>query len=235
MSGALPPSSTISVIVPVLNEAKRIDGLLERLGRGGYGEIIVVDGGSEDGTPERVTAHPGVLLVRSDRGRALQMNAGAARSKGATLFFVHADATPPADAADWICRTMSRDGVVAGAFRLRTVADGAASWISPFLPVADVRSRYSGLPYGDQGIFVRADVFHRVGGYPRQPLMEDLQLSMTLRREGRIRIVPAVMTVSGRRFLQRPVFYTIVVNLFPLLYRLGVSPPRLVRWYGNPR
>jgi hypothetical protein len=101
--------------------------------------------------------------------------------------------------------------------------------------LADLRSRYSVLPYGDQAIFVRAKAFRRVGGFPDQPLMEDLELSRCLRRLGRIRIVPARVRVSGRRFLARPIYYTLAVNLFPALYAMGVGPATLKRLYGDPR
>jgi hypothetical protein len=101
--------------------------------------------------------------------------------------------------------------------------------------LADLRSRYANLPYGDQALFVRADVFWRLGGFPEQPLMEDLELSRRLSRTGLIRIVPATVRVSGRRFLARPIYYTLLVNVFPLLYRLGMPPRVLASLYGNPR
>ncbi len=91
------------------------------------------------------------------------------------------------------------------------------------------------MPYGDQALFVRAPVFRRLGGFPDQPLMEDLELSSRLRRLGPIRTVPTSVRVSGRRFLARPFYYTLLVNVFPLFYRLGAPARVLARLYGDPR
>ena len=125
--------------------------------------------------------------------------------------------------------------VVAGAFRTWTVADAGRSWAAPLLHLADLRSRYTRLPYGDQALFVRRDAFDRVGGFPDQPLMEDFELSRRLRRVGRIATAPAAVRVSGRRFLSRPIRSAVLMRLFPLLYRLGVPPRVLGRLYGDPR
>lgn len=229
--------AAVSVVVPVLDEERRIEGLLGHLGAVLPGaERIVVDGGSRDGTCRRVERAAGVRLVRAARGRAAQMNAGAALASGEVLLFLHADVRLPRDAGEWISSALSDPGVVAGAFRTWTVADGPVRprW-APLLHLADARSRYTRLPYGDQAIFVRARAFHQVGGYPNQALLEDYELSRRLGRVGRVCTVPASVQVSGRRFLARPVFYTAVVNLLPLLYRLGVSPEALARLYAHVR
>jgi hypothetical protein len=125
--------------------------------------------------------------------------------------------------------------VVAGAFRTWTVADAPAPWFAPALHAADLRSRYTRLPYGDQAMFVRTDAFWRAGGFPDQPLMEDLELSRRLRALGAIRTAPATVRVSGRRFVARPIAYTLAVNVFPLLYRLGVPATRLAQLYQAVR
>ncbi|MGE0639049.1 MAG: TIGR04283 family arsenosugar biosynthesis glycosyltransferase [Thermoanaerobaculia bacterium] len=228
--------ATLSVIVPVLDEAGRLGEQLDRLrGLAGIDEIVVVDGGSSDESVAIASARPGVRVLHSPRGRARQMNRGAASASGDLLLFLHADVQPPLDAAERIRSTLTRDGVVAGAFRTRTVAESRRGWIRPLLRIADARSRYSSLPYGDQALHLRASTFRDVGGFPDQPLMEDLELSRRLRRLGRIRIDRAEVTVSGRRFLARPFYYPLAINCFPLLYALGVSPARLARLYGNPR
>jgi hypothetical protein len=103
------------------------------------------------------------------------------------------------------------------------------------LHLADLRSRYSRLPYGDQALFVRREVFQAVGGFSVIPLMEDLDLSRRLRRLGTISIVRARVKVSGRRFIERPILYTTLVNVFPLLYRWGVPPAWLARLYKAVR
>lgn len=226
----------VSVVMPVLDEAARIGRRLDELAAEGVAEILVVDGGSRDDTRALAAAHGAARVLTAPRGRARQMNAGAAAAEGDVLWFVHADTRVPPGARREIESILADGRVVAGAFRIRTVDDdGRGGWARPLLPLADVRSRYSRLPYGDQAVFVRRAAFEAVGGYPDQPLMEDLELALRLRRLGRIRVARAYVTVSGRRFLARPVFYTALVNVYPALYRLGVSPARLAAWYRNVR
>lgn len=227
----------ISVVIPVLNEASRIGERLAQLGAmPGLGEVIVVDGGSSDGTPDLVRRAPAVRALAAPRGRGPQQNAGARAARGDVLLFLHADVALPPDAAAWIERTFRDPSVVAGAFRTHTVDDDArGGWAGALLRLADVRSRITRFPYGDQAIFVRRRAFERVGGFPDQPLMEDLELSRRLRRIGRIATVPASVRVSGRRFLASPLRAVVSMRLLPVLYRLGVAPSVLARLYGNPR
>ena len=182
-----------------------------------------------------LAAFPKVRVLPSERGRARQMNTGAQAATGRVLLFLHADVQLPKNAATWIARALASADVVGGAFRTWTISDSGGWWPGPLLHLADLRSRYSSLPYGDQAIFVRADAFRAIGGFPDQPLMEDLELGRRLRSVGRLVTVPARVQVSGRRFEARPFYYTLLVNVFPLLYRLGVSPQRLAQLYGNPR
>ncbi len=226
----------IVAIVPVLDEELRIGPCLAALRAvPGIAEIVVVDGGSQDRTVAIAGAVPRIRVVQAPRGRGGQMNAGAAVVAADVLLFVHADVQLPEDAAVWIARVLEDVGVVAGAFRTRTVVDHGASWIAPFLPLADIRSRLSALPYGDQALFVRHEAFVRAGGFPDQPLMEDLELAFRLRRLGRIARVPATVRVSGRRFIARPIASILAMRLFPALYRLGVPPRVLAQLYGRPR
>ena len=226
----------ISIIMPVLDEERRIgEAIDDVLALPGRKEVVVIDGASRDRTLEIAYGKP-VRVAHASRGRARQMNAGAAIAAGEILLFLHADTSLPPDALALVEHAFIDPAVVAGAFHTWTVADpGEARWFTPLLHAADLRSRYTSLPYGDQAMFVRATAFHRVEGFPDQPLMEDLELSRRLRQIGRIYIVPARVRVSGRRFLARPVFYTLAVNLFPWLYRLGVSPARLAKLYQNVR
>jgi uncharacterized protein len=231
----------ISVVMPVLNEAARIGGALGSVvALDGFHEVVVADGGSDDGTAATVrataTRHPGLRLVTAPRGRARQMNAGAAIATGDVLLFLHADTRLPEAAAAHIRSALADPAAVAGAFKTWTVHEGdRRRWLAPMLHLADVRSRYTGLPYGDQAIFVRTEVFRALGGFPDQPLMEDLELARRLRRRGRIVRANARVAVSGRRFVERPIFYAACVNVFPLLYRIGVSAEHLARIYRHVR
>lgn len=227
---------TIAVVIPVLDEAARIDARLgEHAADGWARERIVVDGGSADDTVRRARAWAGVRVLSAPRGRGSQMNAGAAVATSDVLLFQHADVALPPDAARWVRGALYDPGVVAGAFRVRTVADAGPSWMAPALRLADRRSRRTRLPYGDQAVFVRRTAFAAVGGFPDQPLMEDLELARRLWRCGRIVTVPAEVRVSGRRFLAQPIRGTLAMYVVPLLYRAGVSPARLARLYGAPR
>ena len=226
----------LSVVIPVLDEARGIgDRLTELRALPGIDEIVVVDGGSRDGTVDIARRIPGVCVLEAPRGRGPQMNAGASAAAGDVLLFLHAECSLPRDAGAWVERALAEPRVVAGAFRVRTYADGGRNWLGPLLRLADLRSRTTRLPYGDQAVFVRREAFHRAGGFPNQPLMEDVELARRLRRVGRIRTVPAEVRVSGRRFLAQPVRTVLAMRLFPTLYRLGVPPERLARLYGNPR
>ena len=160
-------AATISVIVPVLDEEARLGRRLAELAATpGLGEVLVVDGGSADSTVAIAHTFSGVRLLSAARGRARQMNAGAAAAVGDVFLFLHADVSLPRDAAAWIVRTLADPRVVAGAFRTWTVPDGAPSRLGPLLRLADIRSRVARFPYGDQAIFVRRDAFARAGGFP---------------------------------------------------------------------
>ena len=235
--GSLSHASRISVVIPALDEAAQIGKRLNELARFAFHEVIVVDGGSIDETRAIVRSFPDVVLVEAPRGRARQMNEGARRATGDVLLFLHADVSLPADAALHIGRALGRTGTAAGAFRTWTVADEGSPrpWWSPFLHLADLRSRYSRLPYGDQAIFLRRELFQIAGGFPEIPLMEDLAFSRKLRSLGVVRTIPARVAVSGRRFIERPSYYMLLVNLFPLLFRLGVPASVLAAWYGDAR
>lgn len=236
LAGPAPEPLRVSVVIPALDEEARIERQLRSLTEPPtWHEVVVVDGGSRDRTGELSRAFPGVRVIESPRGRALQMNAGARAATGDVLLFLHADVELPPDALGQVTAAFADPAVVAGAFRTWTVADGRPGWPGFLLHLADLRSRYTGLPYGDQAIFVRAGVFDRLGGFPEQPLMEDLEMSRRLRRAGKILTVPARVRVSGRRFQARPVYFFLLVNILPFLYRAGVSPARLAAFYGNPR
>lgn len=226
----------MSVIVPVFNEAARIATQLSVLtDTPGIDEVIVVDGGSTDATVALTRSCERVRLVTSPRGRGPQMNAGAGAASGDVLWFVHADVALPADAPAMVADALRDPTVVGGAFRVETVPDGTTGWPARLLWLADLRSRYSRLPYGDQAVFVRRNVFERLGGFAPTPLFEDLEFSRRLRRAGPVRFLPTAVRVSGRRFMARPLYYACLMNALPLLYRLGVPTAMLARLYGHVR
>jgi rSAM/selenodomain-associated transferase 2 len=229
-------AAALAVVIPVLDEAARIGRRLAELSaQEGVAEIVVVDGGSRDDTAAVAAATPGVRVRAAPRGRGTQLNAGAAATTAPVLLFLHADVQLPAAAARWIASTLDDPAVVAGAFRIRTVADAGRNWLGPLLRLADLRARVTRLPYGDQALFVRRTAFEAAGGFPAQPLFEDVELARRLRRLGHIRTVPAYVRVSGRRFLARPLRGLLAMNFLPWLYRCGVSPHTLARLYGAPR
>jgi rSAM/selenodomain-associated transferase 2 len=225
----------LSIVIPALNEQELIEEQVRRTAAlDGVEEVIVVDGGSSDATRARIPSLPKVRALTAPRGRASQQNAGARAAAGDVLLFLHADVALPEDAARRVGEALADDRCIGGAFRTWTAPD-RPTWLGPLLHLADLRSRYTGLPYGDQALFVRRKIFEAVGGFPEQALMEDLELSMRLRRVGRLARVRARVRVSGRRFVARPISSLAVMNLFPALYRLGVSPAALEKIYGQVR
>jgi len=228
----------LAVVMPVLDEERTLADALDHLrSLVGIDEIVVVDGGSGDGTARIVRARPEVTWLEGPKGRARQMNLGAAHSRAGTLLFLHADVRLPVGAALWVRDTLARPEVVAGAFRTWTVprTHPHRLFSNLWLHFADFRSRSSRLPYGDQALFLRRGTFERVGGFGDQAILEDLALSERLRELGEVVTVPACVDVDGRRFLKRPVYYMAVDRLFPALYHLGVPPEQLARWYGKVR
>lgn len=232
-------NQSVSVVMPVLNEAARLgDALCELRKIPGLSQVVVADGGSCDESVAIAARHSGVDVVQCAPGRAGQMNAGAKRAFGGTLLFLHADARLPSDACAQIRQTLAIPGACGGAFRLQTDYDVLGRhrpWVAPFLRLADMRSRYTSLPYGDQAPFVRAATFHALGGFRDLPLFEDLEFAQRLGQRGRWGKTKGAVRVSGRRFQERPFYYLGLMNTFPLLYRLGVSPQRLAAFYHQTR
>lgn len=224
---------SLSVIVPVLNEAALVVPALARLGplRERGAEVIVVDGGSSDGTAELARPHAD-RVVAAERGRAAQMNAGAAGARGEMLLFLHIDSRLPADADCLLCAGLARSGRNWGRFDI--VIEGR----HPLLPVIawfmNLRSRLSGICTGDQGMFVRRDVFRACGGFPPIALMEDIALSRRLKRHGPPHCLRASVATSGRRWERRGALRTVLLMWrLRLSYFLGSDPRRLAAHYDG--
>ncbi len=218
----------LSVIIPTFNEERTIGHTLDRVRGGSAWEVIVVDGQSTDRTREIARAH-GATVVESSLGRGRQLAAGASFATGNTLLFVHADTSLPSAFDEYIFRALDRPGVCAGAFRL--LIDGEGRSLRFIQKMANFRSRARQMPYGDQAIFVRANVFQEVGGFPDLPIMEDYVLIRRLRRIGRIEIAPASVVTSARRWIDQGVWQTTLVNQVCIAaYWLGVPATRIARW-----
>ena len=225
----------LSLILPVLNEAATVSAQLAALQglRARGAEVLVVDGGSADGTPD--LARLGLdRLIDSPRGRALQMNAGANASRGQVLLFLHADTALPAT-ADQLIRQATAAGASWGRFDVRI--DGHHPLLRVVERMMNWRSRLTGIATGDQAIFVRRDVFAAVGGYPELPLMEDIALSKRLKRVGPPACLRECVRTSGRRWEKHGVLRTIVLMwCLRASYFLGADPQRLAIRYGyRPR
>lgn len=221
----------LSIIIPVLDEAERIGGLLAALQawREQGVEVIVADGGSRDGTPG-VCVGLADQVIASARGRAAQMNAGAATSHGDVLFFLHADTMPPADAPTAIAAAIA-GGADWGRFDVRI--DGTHPLLRVVERMMNWRSRLTGIATGDQAIFVRRATFDAVGGYPAIPLMEDIRLSSTLRCVSSPACLREQVYTSGRRWESRGVVPTILLMwTLRLAFFCGADPVRLARRYG---
>jgi rSAM/selenodomain-associated transferase 2 len=251
----------ISVVIPVLNEEGFLPTTLSQTAALGFDELIVVDGGSQDRTCDMVLAFASaparthqpsalsvqqsdlspqpsalspVALIKSEAGRARQMNVGAAASRGDILLFLHTDTLLPQDARSAIEQALTDPACVGGRFDVRFDRDqGLGRVISRMM---NVRSRWTGIATGDQAIFVRRQIFERLGGFADLPLMEDVEFSRRLKRAGRIAALRHQVFTSYRRWEARGPWRTILLMwILRFLYWMGVNPHRLAEWYGMVR
>ncbi len=213
----------LSIIVPMLNEATGLPRLLNRLSvlKSQGCEVLIVDGGSDDGCAE-LAARKGLQVLTSPRGRARQMNHGAAHATGNVLLFLHADTVLPEGAIITIRRAMQSSGAVWGRFDV--VIDGPHPMLRVVAQLMNLRSRWTGIATGDQAMFVTREAFNAAVGFPDQPLMEDIELSKRLLERSRPACIGNTVLTSGRRWESRGIWRTIL-----LMWRL-----RWAYWRGAP-
>jgi rSAM/selenodomain-associated transferase 2 len=220
--------------MPVLNEAANLQRAIDSTQPSDNIEVIVVDGGSGDDTC-RVAAACGVQVIGSPAGRSKQMNLGAAAATGEILLFLHGDSRLPLGFDRLIRQVMSaKQPPIAGAFWLGIEApQKSLRWVEWGVKW---RSQVCQMPYGDQGIFLSARVFNEIGGFPDLPIMEDFELIRRLRQRGKISIVPQPVMTSARRWLQKGILKTTLINQIMVLgYLGGISPARLVELYRRKK
>ena len=223
----------VSIIIPVLHDAEQLSRLIDTLPQisvEGSSEIIVVDGGADPALEGLRLRCPNIHWLQSTTGRGVQMNHGVSVASGRWLCFVHADTCLPVGWDDEIARVDAMSDVVGGSFRF--VLD-AENWQARLLECGvGWRVRWLDLPFGDQGLFVKRDVFEVMGGYKSWPLMEDVDFVRRLQQRGRLWHSDLPIRVSPRRWRRDGWFFRTACNLgLMMLYMAGMSPERLARIY----
>ncbi len=221
----------LSVIIPTFNEEKRIAKCIESVKKINPLEIIVVDGKSSDSTKE-LAADLGAIVLESERGRGIQLNKGASIAEGDFLMFIHADSILTDFKKEDFYSFM--DSYPCGFFRLRFDHDSFSVRLVEFF--ANLRARLFYLPYGDQAIFIKKDLFEKIGGFKPYPFLEDLEFVKRLKEYSKIKMFRGTVIVSSRRINKGYPFSPIIVSLrnvlIALLFQLGISPYKLLRFYS---
>ncbi len=243
-------ATDLSAIVPVLNEEKLLPAFLQQSDHWPITELIIIDGGSQDQTQailrawqEGPSSTRHRFFLTTEAGRAKQMNKGAEVAAGSMLLFLHADSILPLTGFDALFTALQDPHVVGGAFRLQI--DSPSLFLKSVSKMANLRSSLLGLPYGDQGIFVRKEIFEKIGGYANLPLMEDVDFIHRLKQQGRLVLLQDKITTSARRWelpaqanpsqwnRWRKKYLTSIRNvILLLLYLMGVHPKKLAEWYN---
>ncbi len=226
----------VSIIIPVLNERDFLPASLAALRKQRWiHEIIVVDGGSTDGTLEWLRRQGAIRVIQAPRGTGFQLNAGAKFCTGNVLLFLHADTILPASAYACLENALAEPRVVGGCFSVQFDRRVPCS-LGVVAAGINLRTRLTRSATGDQAIFVRRAVFDEIGGYPEWPLFEDVEFVSRIKCAGKFVAARSQVTVSARRHVHRGVFRTVILcYLLRLAYWAGISPFTLARWYGGPR
>jgi rSAM/selenodomain-associated transferase 2 len=225
----------LSVIIPVLNERSFLPAALEALGAANsIHEIIVVDGGSIDGTRAWLAAQSGLQVLDTTSQRGKQLNVGARAASGDVLLFLHADCIVPPPAGVLIQDAISA-GAAGGCFCVRFIEKRPATLLLTAWGI-NLRSRLARTATGDQAIFVRKDTFQQCGGFPEWPLFEDVELVRCIKRIGRFVVIPSFVRLSARRYLAQGVIRTaLLIFVLRLGFWVGVSPYTLKKWFADIR
>ncbi len=226
----------LSIIIPVLNEREQLPRMLACLQtRRSDKEIIIVDGGSTDGTCEWLQQQAGIKIISSERGRGKQQNAGAQVATGETLLFLHGDCVAPANIDSLIQQVLANQHNVGGAFLIRFAESQPAS-LALIAKGINARTIFTKTATGDQGIFVRRENFQAVGGIADWPFFEDINLVTKLKQQGKFVIVREAVTISGRRYIANgPWRTTFLMYALRIGYWLGIHPTRLYQWFADVR
>jgi rSAM/selenodomain-associated transferase 2 len=224
----------ISVIVPALNEEKSLHRTLSNLNITDLEELIIVDGGSNDRTVLIASGFTDKVFV-THKGRGHQMNYGAQKANGNILLFLHADCLLPKEGFELIREKLNDKQVSAGAFFLNI--DHPSFRFRIIEKVANLRSRITRIPYGDQGLFIRKELFEQIGGFADIPLMEDIEISRRLKKIAKIVFLRTPIKASPRRWLKEGLIYTTLRDwIVAILYIfLKVSPEKLMKHYKDVR
>jgi len=225
--------STVAVVVPVYNEAEILPEMIARLSEMGLDELVFVDGRSSDES-ELILMNSGLKWMTSEQGRARQMNAGASGCTSDILVFIHADTRFSSSCLTSMKRALEEPAIVGGRFDVRLSGDSFFfRLIEHFI---NLRSRISKISTGDQCIFVRRALFEKMGGFAELPLMEDVEFSKRLKREGVIACMKEKVVTSSRRWEKKGIVRTILLMWkLRFLYWAGTSPERLAELYRYAR
>jgi rSAM/selenodomain-associated transferase 2 len=219
----------ISIIIPTLNEEENIYRLLEYLQKNFPGvEIIVADGGSEDRTVGIASKH--AIILHTEKGRAVQMNAGAGTASGDIFWFLHADCVPSPRSVELIIEACSNDRIAGGGFRWKL--DGSKWYYGIVTRTAHIKNKLKRSLFGDMGIFVKADIFRKLNGFLEIPMMEEVEFNRRLRKIGKTVLFNEPIISSDRRLMKNGPMKSFIINdIIKIAYWLGFSPEFLKKFY----